>query len=324
MRTTAAGSLPGQDFAGAVTAMAETFPEIVPWPELPARGPGSGMIGRALGIIDTLSFDLQPAGWRLVPGSSRDHRRAASQWRADLDDAEERLQGFTGVLKIGLAGPWTLAASVERPMGDRLLADHGARRELAQALAQAAEQLRVEVQRRLPGTTVIFQIDEPALVAVAAGAIPTASGFSKHRAVAGSEIALALKPLAEGAWMHCCAPGHWIGHARAGGFDGVAVDTRCFPDPRSLEPLAEWVHDGKLLAAGVVDTSRRQVVQVDDLVHEAVRVLPAMELSGPQWENQVVLSSGCGFAGWEISAVPQQLQVLVRATELTAEALQGS
>ena len=70
-----------------------------------------------------------------------------------LDDAEELLQGFDGVLKVGVAGPWTLAACVERFAGDRLLADHGARRELAQALAAGAEDLRGELSRRVPAAT---------------------------------------------------------------------------------------------------------------------------------------------------------------------------
>ena len=40
MRVTAAGSLPGDDFRGALTAMAEVLPEVLPLPELPARGVG--------------------------------------------------------------------------------------------------------------------------------------------------------------------------------------------------------------------------------------------------------------------------------------------
>ena len=42
--------------------MAEALPEVLPLPELPDRGVGSDMVGRALGLIDGLGFDLQPAG----------------------------------------------------------------------------------------------------------------------------------------------------------------------------------------------------------------------------------------------------------------------
>ncbi|WP_077685532.1 hypothetical protein [Tessaracoccus aquimaris] len=117
MRVTAAGSLPGTDFRGALTAMTEALPEVLPLPELPARGVASQLVGRALGLIDGLGFDLQPAGWRLTPHSTAEQRRARAQWRNDLDDTEELLQGFDQTLKVGVAGPWTLAACVERPMG---------------------------------------------------------------------------------------------------------------------------------------------------------------------------------------------------------------
>ena len=45
--------------------------------EMPGRGAIASMVGRTLGLISELGFDLQPAGWRL---SSRgvDQRRATS------------------------------------------------------------------------------------------------------------------------------------------------------------------------------------------------------------------------------------------------------
>ena len=49
---------------------------------------------------------------------------------------EELAQGYQGPLKIAVGGPWTLAASIERPRGDRLLADYGARRDVGQSLAE--------------------------------------------------------------------------------------------------------------------------------------------------------------------------------------------
>ncbi len=82
-----------------------------------------------------------------------------------------------------VAGPWTLAATVERPRGDRLLADHGARRELAQALAEGVRGHVADLRRRVPGATLLVQVDEPVLPAVLAGQVPTASGFGRHRSV---------------------------------------------------------------------------------------------------------------------------------------------
>ena len=313
MLITAAGSLPGTDFRGALTAMAEALPEVLPLPELPARGVGSDMIGRALGLVSGLGFDLQPAGWRLVPNPGADHRRAVAQWRRDLDDTEELLQGFEGVLKIGVAGPWTLASSVERPLGDRLLADHGARRELAQALVEGVAGLRAEVSRRVPGATLWVQIDEPSLLAVAEGRVPTASGFSRHRRVDMPGLVEALRPLADGSWLHCCAPGRWLDVARRAGFAGASVDAALV----DLDELAQWRDEGRGLILGVVDTARGPQT-VDDLVRASLRVLRAIQVDSLEG---VLLGTACGMSGWRRQDVTQQLEALRRAAALVEESL---
>ncbi len=71
-----------------------------------------------------LAADLQPAGWRLTGSSAAsgvDHRRARSLLAQDLDQVEEQAQGYAGAFKIQVAGPWTLAATVEKPRGDKVL-----------------------------------------------------------------------------------------------------------------------------------------------------------------------------------------------------------
>lgn len=320
IRVTAAGSLPGDDFRGALNAMTELLPEVLPLPELPARGVESGMIGRALGLIEDLDFDLQPAGWRLTHGSGMDHRRARAQWRRDLDDMAELLAGFTGLVKIGLAGPWTLAASVERPNGDRILADHGARREVGQALREGWDRLQRELRRLLPGTRILLQLDEPMLVAVSTGGIRTASGFSRHRAVSAEELAATLGPFTPDAWLHCCAPGAWLGTAARAGFGTVAVDSRLFAGT-DLDVLTEWVHDGGELALGVVDTANPRPQRVDEVLRETLRVLRALELPMTTLPERLVLTTACGLAGWRISDIPGQLESLREAAAHAQENL---
>ena len=121
-------------------------------------------------------MDLQPAGWRLADASGREHRLALSTLRSDLDQLEEQAQGYAGPIKYAVAGPWTLAATVERPRGDRVLADHGARRELGQSLAEGIAELVVEMRRRLPEAQPVVQLDEPLLPAVLAGGWPRPAG----------------------------------------------------------------------------------------------------------------------------------------------------
>ncbi|MCG6566351.1 uroporphyrinogen decarboxylase family protein [Tessaracoccus sp. ZS01] len=314
MRITAAGSLPGTDFRGALSSMAEALPDVLPLPELPARGVASAMIGRTLGLIGGLAFDLQPAGWRLTHHPDAEHRRARAQWRHDLDDAEELLQGFAGTLKVAVTGPWTLASSVERPTGDRLLADHGARRELAEALVEAVAVLRGEFGRRLPDATVLVQVDEPALGAVVGGDIPTASGFSRHRSVSEADAVEALKPFADGALLHNCAPGRWLELARRAGFAGAAVDSRL----ADLDELAQWADERRTLVLGVVDTGLGQPQGVDALVNEALRVLRAIQAEGG---DHLLLGTACGLAGWRQTDVVPQFDALARAASLTEELL---
>ena len=135
-----------------------------------ARPPS--MIGRGLAVMAELGADLQPAGLaahRRARASTTAARAACS--RQDLDALEELTEGYAGAFKIQVAGPWTLAATVEKPRGDKVLSDFGARRELAQALAEGVRGHVADVRRRLPGVDrLVVQVDEPALAAVLGGA----------------------------------------------------------------------------------------------------------------------------------------------------------
>ena len=325
MRVTAAGSLPGDDFRSALGAMTEALPEILPLPELPGRGVGSQMVGRALGLINGLGFDLQPAGWRLTSGSGVDHRRARSQWRFDLDDTEELLQGFSGVLKVAVAGPWTLAASVERPTGDRLLADHGARRELSQALADGVATLAHDLHQRLPDATVSLQIDEPMVMDVAGGKVPTASGFSRHRVVHAPELSAALSlftALDPGAVLHCCAAGDWLPVARSADFRTASLDLGLFETGLLRDVVGQWLADDMSVVVGVVDSARPQLQSADELVTRTLEFLRPMGLDPALLREHVVLGTACGLAGWSRNNARAQLEQLRRAGELIDEQLE--
>src|SRR5918995_2782015 len=136
------------------------LPDLPHVPEVPGRGVTAAMTGRGLAVVEGLGADLQPAGWRLTDASGVDHRRARSLLAQDLDTVEELAQDYTGVFKAQVAGPWTLAATVEKPRGDKVLSDHGARRDLAQALAEGLLGHVADHKRRLPGVDrLIVQVD---------------------------------------------------------------------------------------------------------------------------------------------------------------------
>jgi len=231
---TGVGSFPGTDPDEAVRIVVGELPDLPHLPELPERGATASMTGRALAVVAELGADLQPAGWRLTGGGpGLDQRRARSQLGQDLDMLEESLQGFTGHLKVQVTGPWTLAATVERPRGDKVLADHGNRRELAQALAEGVRDHLADVRRRVPGAgPLLLQVDEPALGAVLRAEVPTASGFGRHRAVDRPELSEHLEWLFAAAtesgaepWVHSCAAATPLDLLRGAGARGLSVDT---------------------------------------------------------------------------------------------------
>ena len=109
---TGIGSWPGDDIVEALGAVRDILTDRPHLPELPHRGPGADLIGRGAALLVDLPVDLQPHGWRLVDAPGRDQRRAASWLRSDLDALAEAFDGYAGPLKVQVAGPWTLAASL--------------------------------------------------------------------------------------------------------------------------------------------------------------------------------------------------------------------
>lgn len=224
--------MPGEEFDPVARFVIDTLGAdgIVHVPELPDRGAPAGMLGRTLGLVP-LPIDLQPAGWRLAPGEGIDQRRSRALLAQDLDRLEEATEGLEIALKQQVAGPLTLAATVERPRGDKLLADHGARRELAEALGAGLRDHLADLRRRFPRASLLVQVDEPAITAVLSGAVPTASGFGKHRTVQPPEADALLRHLvtpiheaeARGV-LHSCAPDVPVSLVAGAGFDAISFD----------------------------------------------------------------------------------------------------
>jgi hypothetical protein len=198
---TGVGSVPGTSVTAWAGRIADQLPEFPHVPELPERGPGADMIGRTLGLLSEIAPDFTAAttvtGWELTR-ASRDMRRARSLLAEDLDAVEQAWQGHTGLAKQQLAGPYTIAAAVERK-GRRLLADPGIVRDLVVAWREMADAHRRELTRRLAADWVL-QMDEPSLPAVVAGAVSTISGMGAYPPIE-PDLALGAD------LVHCCAPG---------------------------------------------------------------------------------------------------------------------
>jgi len=305
---TGVGSMPGDDnraYAEAVRLTLGELPELAFVPELPGRGVTANMTGRALAIVAGLGVDLQPAGWRLTDASGIDHRRARSLLAQDLDQVEEQAQDYDGAFKTQVTGPWTLAATVEKPRGDKVLSDHGARRDLAQALAEGVRGHVADLRRRLPKVErLIVQVDEPMLPAVLEARVPTASGFGRHRTVhppeASAALEVVLAAIAEAGaepWMHSCAPGvPWALVADAGA-RGLSVD-HAMLGAKDFDALAQALDDGLVVALGVVPSTDPVAVPSEKVLTEGVlRWLDMLGLDPAEVRERLVITPSCGLAG---------------------------
>jgi methionine synthase II (cobalamin-independent) len=313
-RASGVGSFPGTDQHDFDEALRVVLGELgdehgLPFlPEVPGRGAAAGMVGRTVGLVTELDADLQPAGWRLTGTQGApavDQRRARSLLAQDLDTLEEQTADLTGPVKVQVAGPWTLAATVERPRGDKVLADHGARRDLAQALALGVADHVADVRRRAAGADrIVVQVDEPALPAVLAGAVPTASGFGKHRTVHPPEASDALgwvlgaiRDAGAEPWVHCCAPDAPLALLRGSGAAGLAVDLGAV-GADGHDALAEALEAGETVALGVVPSLDPDPVPTDKEVVGAVhRWLDLVGLDPEHVAGHLVVTPACGLAG---------------------------
>lgn len=224
-------------------------------PELPARGPGAGIIGRTAHLLVDLPVDLQPQGWRLVDRPGRDAERAAAWWRQDLDELAEAYDGYAGPLKVQVAGPWTMAAALWKPLGDRVLSDPGATRDLAVSLAEGVGGHLSRVQALVPGAELVLQVDEPWLTAVLLGRIRSDSGYRTLRTPERGEVVPALagvldQPAAGVCGVHTCAgdPPVDVLHEAGAGF--LAFDLAHLTRQR-WEQLAVALEAGAGLWAGL-------------------------------------------------------------------------
>ncbi|GAA4727215.1 methionine synthase [Nocardioides endophyticus] len=315
---TGVGSYPGEDFDEALRTVLGELPDLPHLPELPARGVTAGMTGRALAVMAELGADLQPAGWRLTDAPGVDHRRARSLLGQDLDTLEDLTEGYSGSFKIQVAGPWMLAATVEKPRGDKVLSDFGARRELAQALAEGLRGHVADVRRRLPGVDrLIVQVDEPALAAVLGAKVPTASGFGRHRMVhppeASEALAWVLEAIAEAGaepWVHTCASGTPLELLRTSGARGISVDLGLLT-AADHDALAEALEGGDTVALGVVPSLDPATAPTDtELTERVLRWLDMLGLDPTEVGERLVITATCGLAGASPAWSRESLELL--------------
>ncbi|WP_206428458.1 uroporphyrinogen decarboxylase/cobalamine-independent methonine synthase family protein [Mycolicibacterium stellerae] len=322
---TGIGSWPGasaREAAEIVVGELHRLPHLV---ELPARGIGADLIGRAGALLVDITIDTVPRGYRVAAGRSAVTRRAASLLAEDIDALEEAwekagLRGAQRTIKVQAPGPITLAAHLELSGGHRAITDPGAVRDLARSLAEGVAAHRAEVARRLE-CHVVVQFDEPSLPAALAGRLTGVSSLSpvhpvdepvaaalldECAAVVGGEVAL-----------HSCSGGlPWpmLGRSalRAVSFD---LSTLTAAD---LDGVGEFVESGRVVMLGVVPTAapgnRPSAEEVSGLVVDFTDRLGFPRASLP---DRVGVTPTCGMAG----ATPQWARTAIELAQKAADAI---
>jgi len=295
---TGVGSMPGEDPRETARAVLGELPVLPFLAELPGRGAGADLTGRATALLADLYVDLQPSGWRITPRPSRDGQRAKDLLSRDLDALED-----SGVLppalKVQCSGPWTLAATIELHRGDRLLADHGAVADLAASLAEGLRLHLADLRRRLPGTVLLLQLDEPALPGVLAAQIPTASGFGRLRApdrqVARDRLSEVLA-VTDHTVVHCCAPSPPTSLLVDAGASALSFDATLL-SPRDDDDLGSAVEQGCRLLLGLVPSTDTELGDLDSWLEPAKRLWQRLGFDAEQLPAIVVPTPTCGLAG---------------------------
>jgi methionine synthase II (cobalamin-independent) len=304
---TGVGSMPGTDAAEACRVVFGELPDLPHLPELPDRGPGADLTGRTAALLVDLPVQTTPRGWQLADRPGRDLTRAASYWSQDLDALEEIADGYRGPLKIQVCGPWTLASTLELSRSlNPALADPSAVADLTASLAEGLANHAADVRRRIPGATLIVQLDEPALPAALAGRVPTASGFNVvgavDQAVAGQRLEAVLSAAGAFTVVHCCHQEVPFPLLKAAGASAVSFDLAVLRNS-DIDLVAELADTGLALFAGALPTSSAQRLDGGpplaprQTAEQVVTLWRRTGLASARLAEQVVITPACGLAG---------------------------
>jgi methionine synthase II (cobalamin-independent) len=292
--------------------------------ELPARGVGADIVGRAGALLIDVAIDTVPRGYRVAARPGAVTRRAASLLDEDIDALEEAwetagLRGSGRPIKVQAPGPITLAAELELANGHRAITDLRAVHDIAASLAEGVAAHRASVSRRLD-TPVVVQFDEPSLPAAVAGRL---TGVTALSPVAPIDETLATTMLdicaaAAGAEVsvHCCGtalPWKALQHSNIG---AVSVDVGTL-EAADLDAIAEFVESGRAIVLGVVSSSTPpRLPAVEEVAAAVVAVTDRLGFTRSALRDRIGITPACGLA----AATPQWARTAIGLARRAAEA----
>lgn len=301
---TGVGSLGGEDPREAMAFVVDALPEFPHVPELPARGPWADMVGRAASVLVDLPAEWGGSRWRATARDGRDVRRARATLAEDLDAVEDRLQGYEGPAKLQMCGPLTLAAVLELRGGESAVSDPVATLDLAISLGEGLAGHLLDLRRRVPGADWVVQLDEPALDAVTAGAIPRSSGWGSIAALSEADAARVLtatvqqvEQLGPTFALHSCATAPDWGVLTAGpAGTAISVDLAAISLADSAPAMEEWLDVGGVLWLGV-DPAGSDPVGIEAAYAQLVEVRSALGVDPERFAELVAVTPRCGLGG---------------------------
>jgi methionine synthase II (cobalamin-independent) len=324
---TGVGSWPGsspREAAEIVIGELHTLAHLV---ELPGRGLGADLIGRAAALLVDIGLDTTPRGYRIASGRSAVVRRAASLLDEDIDALEEAweragLRGGSRTVKVQAPGPITLAAQLELSNGHRAITDAGALRDLAGSLAEGVAAHRAQVARRLD-TSVVVQFDEPSLPAALEGRLTGVTSLSPVHPVdepvavnlldecvtaAGADVAL-----------HSCASGVPWNMLHRSTIRAVSIDVSALT-AADLDGLGEFVDSGRTVMLGVVPaTAPAGRPSAEEVAKSAVDITDRLGFSRAVLRERIGITPACGLAGATSQWARTALELAQKAADAFAD-----
>jgi methionine synthase II (cobalamin-independent) len=321
---TGIGSWPGssaREAAEVVVGELHTLTHVV---ELPARGVGADMIGRAGALLVDIGIDTVPRGYRIASGRGAVTRRAISLLGEDVDALEEAweeagLRGSTRTVKVQAPGPITLAAQLELPGGHRAITDRGALRDLAGSLAEGVAAHRAELARRLE-TTVVVQFDEPLLPAALAGRLTGVTSFSPvhpvDEAVATALLDECVATVGGEVVLHSCASDLPWKILQRSTLHAISVDVSTLT-AADLDGIGEFVESARTVVLGVVpSTAPAALPSAREVAKAAAAVTDRLGFSREVLHDRVGITPACGLAG----ATPEWARLAIELAQKAADA----
>ena len=302
---TGIGSWPGTNPRRAAEVIVGELHRLPYLPELPGRGVGADMIGRAGALLVDIAIDTAPRGYRIAARPGAVTRRAASLLGEDIDALEEAWEKAGGAqpgrtVKLQVAGPITLAVELELSNGHRAITDPGAVRDLAGSLAEGMAVHRAEVERRL-SAPVVVQFDEPLLPAALAGRIAGVTALSPVHPV-DETLAISLFDTCVSrvgceVMLHSCAADLPWKVLQRSTIHALSVDVGAL-GADGLDGLGAFVDSGRTAVLGLLPSMDPETMpSAEEVVAAAAAVTDRIGFPRAVLGTRIGISPTCGMAG---------------------------